>query len=233
MIERLGPRRRPTKELWVGFAVAVVAILGVSTAAVARGFGSAEAAKTTRPIDARGAVPVANALRIFSGSPSTGDRLPAAVAASFAALVAGAATVDEDLRPGVPRLAAARLLLSGLGADSSAFYAAPTSKGQVCLVVTHGPEGCTDRLPDHGVTWGEFDPDRLGSGDPIAVYGLAANDVVRVEVALGTRTERARLANNAFFFQPATPDAAGPTALIVTHRDGSAHRIPIPPPRSG
>jgi hypothetical protein len=133
--------------------------------------------------------------------------------------------------PGSLLLSDSRLLLSGLGARGGEFFVVPTSKGQLCFVITgYLDAGClsSDRLATRGIDWGLSDNDSLGTGEPLIVHGLVANNVTEVDLIVAGQAIRTILANNAFYGE--VVGSAFPDALVVTFTDGHRTRITIPRP---
>jgi len=223
--------RRFVLGVWIGFGLALASLLAVAAVAWAHRTATTNSPQvgpttgSSRHLSER--------LHAFARPQVASDRLSPPLAAEARGLTDGADEVDESLRPGTLLLDRSRLLLANLGVRKKAFFGFPTSKGKVCILITGGPAGCAEDLDPGSVSWGEFDPDRLVDGVPMAVYGLAADDVVRVEVVAGGERHLARLANNAFFYEPADPAAPAPEGLVVTRADGSETTISIPPPPPG
>jgi len=123
------------------------------------------------------------------------------------------------------------LLLSDLGARSGKFFVVPTSKGQLCYIITgYLGAGCLspEPLATRGIDWGLSDNDALGSGEALIVHGLVADNVAEVDVLVAGRAKRAVLANNAFYRE--LDGSAFPDELVVTFVDGQQARILIPSP---
>jgi hypothetical protein len=81
-------------------------------------------------------------MAVFERPRSPGDDIPQERVASELSLN-DAPGVQEELLPGKAHLSASRLLLSDLGSEKIGFWAYPTSKGWVCLVVSFAG-GCVD-----------------------------------------------------------------------------------------
>ena len=68
----------------------------------------------------------------------------------------------------------------------------------------------------------------VGAGEPVFVHGLVLDDVVGVDVVDdGHAVHRARLGNNAFFFQHERPDS-WTTGVVLTYEGGSKRTISLP-----
>lgn len=98
----------------------------------------------------------------------------------------------------------------------------------ICLVSTKGGGGCLDafRVPfDISIT----DYDRLGQGDPVAVWGPVTDEVVSIEVTANGEAGIAAIRNNIAYYE--LPDSAllpSSVEKVVAHlRDGSAVNIRV------
>ena len=219
---------------WIGFSLALGAILAVAVATAARSGGSSPslaapkfAARGTHQV-APSSRPLAETLAVFARARRPTDTLPVGAAAAFAAL-GDQEQAGAGVRPGTPDAARSRLLLSDVGSWHGAIYAAPTAGGNVCYLVTAGPEGCatgfTQAFPV-GVMI--FDPDALGDGASAAITGLVPNDVRSVTVIVNGVGHPARVANNAYFYQLPAGTAASPDALLIGYADGGALKMALP-----
>lgn len=220
--------RRTTRTSFVaGAATAGALLLAVSVVAWAK-----ESAPTQQPPASATAGPMAPQLSAFATARTPADRLPAAAEQTLANIAADAEALEASNRPGAPQVTQSRRLLAGVGPNDADFYAVPTNSGKVCFVITAGPSGCHSDFSRGPLAWGEYDADALGSGNPIAVYGLARDDVTSVHVVVNGRRERAQLTRNAFFYALADP-TTHPTALIARLRSGAEEAITLaPPPRA-
>lgn len=220
---------------WFGFALAVGALLAVAVIADARQTpGSTSFSRTgahsnpserLSPRDSAAGFD----LEALSGPRTQADDLQGIALQTASHLRDG--VPNEAVDPGSFLLSESRLLLSDLGARSGKFYVVPTSKGQLCYIITgYLDAGCVSPHPlaTRGIDWGLSDNDALGAGDPLIVHGLVANDIAEVDVLVAGQSERAILANNAFYRD--VDGSAFPDALVVTFTDGHQARITVPRP---
>jgi hypothetical protein len=74
------------------------------------------------------------------------------------------------------------------------------------------------------------DPDQLGAGHPLYVWGVITNDVTRVDVIVSGVTHSAPVTNNAFVYVLADntlgPEAVG--GMVAHFADGSTQNLPAP-----
>ena len=112
-----------------------------------------------------------------------------------------------------------RLLLTKLGQDKLSFYAVPDTRGDACYVlVPRGEANCAAGLlhgMDPHVDAGTLDQ----RGD---VYGLVSNEIVSAKVLVGRRWHRARLAQNAMFYE-LPPKVRLPRRVVLRERTGVTH----------
>jgi len=213
--------------LGLGVALSVFVFAGVTVAA----FAGARASKSeARPevLPHRSPPPLKESVSALSAPRRSEDVLPPAVESSARALVASAGPdVPRELLPGDLQLNESRLLLEHLGPRNVSFWAVPTASGNVCLLFDGGADGCADSFAYSPVLWSLFDPDRLGSGEPFTVYGIAPDDVNRIDVAVDGVLHRTLLKNNAFYYR--LPDArALPQRIVVSFADGTSETISLP-----
>jgi hypothetical protein len=223
------------RSFWFGFALAVGALLTVAVIAYARQTPESVSASRTgahsNPSErlAPGDGAAGFDLKALSGPRTLADDLQGVALETASHLRDG--VPSEAVDPGSLLLSESRLLLSDLGTRSGKFYVVPTSKGQLCYIITgYLDAGCLAPGPvaARGIDWGLSDNDALGGGDPLVVHGLVANDVAEVDVVVAGQSERAILANNAFYRE--VDESAFPDALVVTFTDGHQARIVIPSP---
>lgn len=226
--------KRPPPAFWIGFSVAVAALL--TLAVLARSGSGSQALRQAGPalaahgrhtvVPTRG--PLAGTLRVFAQPRKQADVLPPAAAATLGSLE-GQEQVSSALRPGTPDLRSSRLLLADVGWWHGAIYAAPTERGNVCYLVTGGPETCpTGFTQASPVDTMIFDRDEVGRGHPAAVAGLVPDDVSSVTVVVGGVGHPARMGDNAYFYELADPAASSPESLLVRYRDGTSLTVPLP-----
>lgn len=166
-------------------------------------------------------------MAVFARTRQTSDTLAKNESEEARTALTPAGEINPSLAPGDLLLQQSRLLLSDLGSSGSSFFAFPTSKGRVCSLITGVRAGCLDsfsRFPG-GVAYGFYD---LAGSDsrPPAVYGLIPNDVESVGVVVAGREYKARVGNNAFFYelQPGD-DLSSLESLTVRYADGAAEKI--------
>lgn len=209
------------RALLLTFSLAAGVALAIAVVALANNEDPSETG-IVPSAQALAAPPLNEALAVFSNPRSAADDLPGSLTDVAAGLSRDVGPrVQEELRPGEPRIDESRLLLSNLGSLKMSFFAFPSSTGKVCYVISSGPAGCEDSgvFAASPVTVGLFDPDRLGSGVPISVYGLVRNDVAYVEVVDTNGSRRtAEVANNAFFLE-LNDNGSWPESVIVGYRD--------------
>ncbi len=217
---KMKPRTR------IGFMAGFVTAVGLLVAVAVTAFaGSKSESATTRTSAA--APPIADAIGALRSPRAQADSLPAQAAAVVASLAADVPTgAGND--PGVLQLSASRRLLANVGAAGVDLFVVPTSIGKVCYVITGGPTGCYDQFSNGPLVYGEYDPDALGSGTPISLYGLARGDVTAVFAVVAGKREPATLGRNAFFYS--TRGSAYPTAVVAQLRSGGEVVYDLAPP---
>jgi hypothetical protein len=211
----------------LGAVVSLFVLAGVTIAAFA---GTRASTSEARPkvVPHRSPAPLKETVSALSAPRRNVDVLPPVVESAARALVADAGPdVPRELLPGDLQLDESRLLLDHLGPRNASFWAVPTATGNVCLFFAGGDDGCADSFAYSPVLWSVFDPDRLGSGEPFTVYGIAPDDVNRIEVAVDGVLQRALLKNNAFYYR--LPDAGAlPQRIVVSFADGTSETISLP-----
>jgi hypothetical protein len=108
-------------------------------------------------------------------------------------------------------------------------YAWPHGASGVCIAHSGGGAGCFDtfRVPVNATM---SDPDRLGAGHPLYVWGVTTDDVTSVDVIVSGVAHSAAVTNNAFVYM-LTDNTLGPEAVggMVGHfADGSTQSLPAP-----
>ena len=99
----------------------------------------------------------------------------------------------------------------------------------MCVAHSGGGAGCFDtfRVPVNGTI---SDPDRVGAGHPLYVWGVTTNSVASVDVIVSGVAHSAPVTNNAFVY--VLPDnMLGPEAVgrLVAHfADGGTQSLPAP-----
>jgi hypothetical protein len=172
--------------------------------------------------------------------PGLGDaQAPAAFAApvaiSAAAAVAASQARHAAAHPGdgsTPALGTviatgARTLLGDLGPTRRQLSLVATSSGGVCLALTDFAIQCVPAFAgDQELSWFIATP----SAGPVALYGIARDDVTAVEAVFADdTTASARLGNNAFYLELTSTQ---PGNLVVQLADGSSRvvaQLPCPP----
>jgi hypothetical protein len=220
---------------WIGFSVGIAALLSVAVVAARSGGDSptprpavpaprAQGKHVVRPSRA----PLADTLAVFA-RPRTKEDVPSGRVAAVLADLEGQEQVSPALRPGTPSLRSSRLLLADVGSWHGSIYAAPTERGNVCYLVTSGPETCpagfTQAFPVDVMV---FDRDEVGRGSPAAVAGLVPNDVAGVTVMVDGAGHPARIDNNAYFYELGDATAVSPESLVIRYRDGTSLTMRLP-----
>jgi len=107
------------------------------------------------------------------------------------------------------------------------------AQGEICWIA-EGAGGCAPEL-DQPITWSAKDPDVLGAGQPVSVFGLAVDAVASVTTRLDDgRTVSAKPEAN-FFAMPLPSDAkpGNVTEVDATLGSGSVVRLPVSHPSTG
>lgn len=212
------------------FVFGVAAVLGAVMAVV--GLSIAKDGGTERasagPSKTKSVLPAHRTLGAFSDPGLPSAQLPTSVIARLNALAGGAASVDPELRPGAFLVERAQLLLADVGRSQADLYGVPTAKGQVCYVLTGGPSGCEARFDQYPIGFTRFDGDGLGIGEPMAVVGIAPDNIAQIDVRVGSVFEAATLRKNGFFFEGRTATAT-PNAIRVTFGNGAVETIELAP----
>ena len=224
---------------WLGVSLAVGAALTFAVLAGARSDGSSPI-RSTRAYAAHGthqvvadSRPLAETLAVFSRPRGAGDVLPPAAAEDLAWL-RDQDQVSPELRPGLPVLSRSRLLLADVGSRHGAIYVVPTTTGNVCFLVTLGPQGCSTGFTQASpVDVTIFDGDGFGYGKPAAVTGLVPDDVTGVTVFVDGSGHAARIASNAYFYELPDDAVRSPESLLISYRDGKTLTMPLPALRYG
>jgi len=172
--------------------------------------------------------PAADEMAVFSSTRAASDALPQTISGWATGLEAGAAGLPASEQPGSALPNESRLLLSGQGDPQADLYAVPTSTGGACYLLSLGPATCVDTFArTDGIGWTVADPDAVGSGSPLMVFGIAPDSVSGVDVVVGGVAHPATLKNNGFFYQLADPSdlPSAVSAIKVTYTDGSSSTI--------
>ena len=126
---------------------------------------------------------------------------------------------DPAHAPGTPLLGTARDLARGLGFADDTITAFATRHGAICYEIRAA--GSCGRLDNGvGVTFGILYTRDGGT----RVFGIAADNVLKVIVVVGGVAHPALIENNAFYYQlPRHKTGADIDELVATWEDGSAH----------
>lgn len=204
----------------LGFSAAIGILLAVSIVALGNTAGSSAGADPPAPAD------VTTLLSSFSRDRAGSDALTPEAQKALADLSATPAP-SENLDPGSLRLSNSRKVLSNAGSAGAEMFLVPTSKHQVCLLVTpFGGAGCMNgvRLAADGVDWALSDADGLGKGAPTVIYGVVASGVARLESVDGGKATNLALTDGAFYAELANM----PDLLRLTLSDGTSREVAIP-----
>jgi|RhiMetdeSRZDD1v2_1073273.scaffolds.fasta_scaffold02148_29 hypothetical protein len=178
-------------------------------------------------------IPAAESMSVFSEPQSSTD---AALSASnqvrdeIAATTGQAPDAAEELLPGAETTGSLRALLTDLGAEGRSIWALVTAKGKVCAGLTNYTAGCigkfTSPLEHVTYTYG-----RPSVGEAVIVWGLAPDDVAKVEVLVDGAPYQAQLGRNAYYYSLASPELGTDSigGLVITLHDESSIEIPFGP----
>ena len=206
----------------LGFSAALGAVLALSVVA----FASADGATSSDPATPADATSVVSS---FSRARTSEDVLSPLASRALERLVAVAAPSDA-LNPGLPEPSRSRRVTATAdGGARGIVYLVPTSKKQVCYVITpSGQAGCSDGtgLVRDGVEWGLFDSDGIGVGSPTIVHGLVATNVTGLAIDADGKTTAATINDGAFY----TEMAGTPESITLTLSDGTQREIGVPVP---
>jgi hypothetical protein len=152
------------------------------------------------------------------------------VTESIDVLTADDPTVPEEFLPGHARAGELRAGLAHLGPSDRTLFLVRTTKGRICAGLTGFSSGCLEGLPiDVPVTAIAADPNRSGTGEAPLVWGVARNDVERVDVIVDGGTFAAVMGENAYFFQLRDAGASpGSIQAVVAHlASGRSVTVPV------
>ncbi len=128
---------------------------------------------------------------------------------------------------GTPLTSEARDLISNAGPDHDTLGAFPTSSGAVCFeVLAAGACGRVDSSAPFGagITFGILTTRNGGT----RVYGVASDDVAKVDVVINGTDYPATLSNNGFYFAlPVGVTSDEIQSVISTWTDGTVHTFPV------
>jgi hypothetical protein len=127
---------------------------------------------------------------------------------------------------GQPLVGQAHDLIANIGTVHDTLSAFPTSNGDVCFEVrAAGSCGNPNTDPSGaGITWGILSIRSTGT----RVYGVASDEVAKVEVEIGSIDHPATLSDSGFYYQ--LPDGvAGDDVqqIVATWKDGSVHPVSV------
>jgi len=132
---------------------------------------------------------------------------------------------SSDTRLNTPLASQAADLLTNVGNGNDTLSAFPTASGQVCFEIkAAGTCGRVDTPT--GITFGILS----GGSGGTRLFGVAADQVTRVQVQVNGNRSDALLRNNGFYFQlPAGVGGADVEQVISYWNDGSSHVFPVHP----
>lgn len=133
---------------------------------------------------------------------------------------------SPDAGPGNALASKATSLLTNVGRDKSDTLSAfPTGRGQVCFEIkAAGTCGSVDTPT--GIIFAILSI----RGRSTVLYGVAADNVTRVQVQIGGQLTDALLSGNGFYYQLPVDAAGGDVKQVLsTWADGSVHTDPIHP----
>lgn len=214
-------------------------ILSASALVVSLTLAGCGAQGATGPGDDTGAAPTSSPSIEFSANAVddlealASERAAAAsdpaVSEAIADIGAPAAGVAEELLPGGIEEDRGRLLQTDLGERGSSLWVFPTAKGHACYILTNAGAGCVEAfdVEDGGVAWSIFDRDVLREGEPVGVFGLAADGVLEVSVVIDGETYSAELENNGFFYQHSDSSVPPESVkqILIQYADGSLRAV--------
>jgi hypothetical protein len=124
-------------------------------------------------------------------------------------------------QPGKVLKSEGRLLLAGLGEQEDMLYAAPTENGHIArALLPNGGGGCGPPGEDGLVLAYTY---RHGGG--LVVYGLVADEIASVEVAVQDKLRPAQIGENAFGLRVADGKPSHLHGIVLRRRDGSHREI--------
>jgi hypothetical protein len=187
--------------------LATIAIL--TSGAVALGVAQARAGERTAATDFASSDEPGSA--VAAGLPARASMSGVANGATLPSIPAAMRGLPDDV---APTEGTVRTLVSDAGANNVSIYAWPLGDGnRVCLSTSYGSGGCFNEFREgeyFNVT--ESDPDRVGAGIPLLVWGVVPDDVVGVTVMVLGKPHTALVRNNAVLFE--MPDSTLPHSAI-------------------
>ena len=210
-----------TPKVLLGFSLAIGLVLAFTSLAFAQ-----RGSHNTAP-DSTSSAPLASSLGVFLRPATSSDTAPGAIASELQDLTGSASAAASTSLGSVDSSQMRRLVESG----GTSIYAAPTDTGAVCFAITNGPAGCDDssNFADGPMSVGVFDA-ALGSGTPMAVYGVIENDVRSVTVTdSGGNVVKATVGGNAFVAQ-LSDGSTWPTVVSGTLANGSKVTVALAKP---
>jgi hypothetical protein len=174
--------------------------------------------------------PAVGSMSVFSRAQSARD-VALSRAANVREAVGGTmahppAGVPADMLPGGERANSLRALMTGLGAADRSIWAIATTKGRVCSGLTDFTSGCTARFSNE-IT---FTVGRFTWSTPVIVWGLATDNVARVDVVVAGKAHAAQMGTNAFYYEMSDValDDDAIERLVVHYKDASQPPAEMP-----
>lgn len=142
---------------------------------------------------------------------------------SLADAVSGWDREHPNTGPGEPLLAKSKDLLIGVGARQDTLSAFPTSKGAVCYqILAAGTCGKLDS--PSGITFSILAIRDRGT----RLFGVASDEVVRVQVVVDGVARGALLRNNGFHYQLSDGSEGSEVQRVIsTFADGTTHSVSV------
>lgn len=221
--------RLPPRRLIIVGAVMTLAVGGAVSFAIA-------SSEPIDPVPPRGVVRIDEAsplesMSVFARAPR--GVMPADAVDKVRALTSRVTGAPIQHIPGAPQVERGRLLLGNLGVHDRAFYAFPTSRNEICYIVSGLLGGCLPGfqagLPLTIKGIGSYPP---GSGPRPVVFGLAKDSVVDIDVIVNGEREDAIIGNNGWYYEAPSDNTASQAlrSLVVELKDGTTQSIMIPWP---
>lgn len=212
----------------------VAALLGASAvgAITAVAYGSGQQNARSKAVATVREAPLVSLgqLRIFSRPQRPAEHeaaVSAPVSNEVAILTAGASGVPAGSLTGSSRADQVRIAATGLGTANRTLYLTRTTSGRTCAGLTDFTAGCLNALPADTPVEMMYGGGNPGEG-PI-IWGVARNDVRRVEIVANGEVYPATLVENGYFFQLPDPDAPPEVFQMVkvTLANGQVVAVPV------
>lgn len=189
-------------------ATVLLGVCGLAGAAVGAGLASG----TETPL-----------MAIFT-APNAGAAEDAAQVADFAEAVRRWTAEAPDTGPGEPLTGKATTLLAPTGTPDT-LRAFPTSKGRVCFEVL-GAGTCGELGPSSPIAMGILYTKDAGT----RVFGIASDDVTRVQIDLAGDLRDATLRRNGFHYRLSESVTSNDIRRVIsTTSDGQRHVLAVHP----